>query len=629
MIKWIHQNKRSVTVFLLAGVVVLSMSFFQVDLGATREQRYAIKINDEKISFDRFNEEKQERQQSIPAEYRRFYNIPNQQIADGIIAQELLIKEATRLGLFVGDEELKNFIKKDMPGGTFDPKIYSAYLTYRRKTSQQFEEELRRQLLIDNLQTILSDISIPSKYEIERFITEQETTYDASYIEFDPVNFEKDVNVSEDGLLEKYYNEHQTDFEIPAQAQYTYVVFDPEKNANLIEISKDDIELYYSDNESDFMTPEEHRVRQIVINIPKDADDKKKEELKKKAEEAHAKASAGEVFESLVKLYSDDLATMSSNGDLGWIKKGQLDKALEQKVLKLKGQGVTEIITTPEAYKIAKVEEYKAPQLKKLEEVRTQIETELKKREGPAFLLAKAHEVFDKWSKSDKPLAEYTTPLNLNIQSTTKALDRNNDPEPTLKGLSEQILAKAKTKKQLLELGDKSVLVQIDKYDESRIPSYAEAKEKVIAAYKKVESKKICQQKASDILEGLKAGTFADLKAVANQLKIKLAEQTNISKKTARSGIFTDKDIESAVFSSAVPESKPSKVYSISDKHYLLTVTKITPPKPEDVASKFDTFKEQAKQRNASILFQSNLNRLKAQAEIDVDRSLLRESSES
>jgi len=635
MIKWIHQNKRSVTVFLIAGCVVLSMSFFKVDLGDTKRKRFAIKVDDETVSFEKFQEEKHERQQALLDQYRKLfgnkmnayvqqiYNMSNQQIIDAMISRMLLTKEAHRLNLYVGEDEFKDVIRKDMFGGNYDPIAYANFLTQKRKTSRGFEEDLKAELLTDNYKKLLTNVSLPSRRETEHFLVEQETTYDADFVEFDPSAYEKDVNVSDNAALEAYYNSRQTDFELPARVAYTYLVFDPAKNGNLVEISKDDIELYYADNESKYMKPESVKVKHIQITIPKDADDKKKEELKKKAEEAHAKATAGEPFEALVSQYSDDMASITNSGDLGWVNKGKMDKDFDSVVFKFKTPGIAPLITTDYGFHIAKIEEYKASEPKKLEEVKGEIESDIRKREAPAYTAAKAQETYDAWSKEDKPLSDIAQKFNLSVVSTQGSLEADKDPEASLKGLTKQVITMNDLKKQIIEIGDKSVLVQVDKYEESKIPTFSEAKEKVIATYKTENSKKLAKEAAQKILENIKAGTIPNLKTAADQAKLKIQEQKALSRKTPPTGVFADAEVKSRIFSTFLADGKPSDVYTVNGKNYLVSVTKINSPKPEDINSKIDTYREQALQKNAKILFDSNLARLKAAAEIDVDHSLM------
>lgn len=634
MIKWIHENKRSITVFLVASVVVLSMSFFGVDVPGSRAQRYAIKIGDEKITFDEFQKEKKERQDMMLQQYKKIlgnnfskfadqiYNMPNQDIADDIIAKRLTLQEATRLDLHVGEQQLETFIKQQVFGGNFNASTYGAYLSQTGQSARGFEERIRKELLVENYRSLLTDAAQPSKEEVQNFIKSKETLYDVNYLEFDPKNFEDKVKI-DDAELEKYYTANQTDYEIPAKIQYSYIDLSPQNSMQLVEIGSDDIEAYFSENESRYMTPEQVKVQQIQINIPKDADTAKKEEIKKKAEEAHSKASAGEKFEILVPQYSEDFLTVSKNGDLGWINKGKREKSFDEAVFPLKGPGVTSLIATDDAYFIVKVNEYKDSSLKNLAEVKSEIEAELKKREAPAFISAKAYEIFDAWEKGSKSLKDVATENKFNLQSTGKLLGEENDPDPRLKNLSGTVIAANNVPKQIVDIGESSILVEVEKYEESRIPTFAEAKADVLKNYKKEHSVALAREAAQAFVEKVAAQEKLDIKAAAKTDNLKVEEKKGISKAKPDAGIFASKELSNVIFSTTEANAKPSASVSVQGKYYVLAVSSITPPDDKLISEKFKTYETQAAADSANALIQANLNRLKNIAVIDIDNTLL------
>jgi peptidyl-prolyl cis-trans isomerase D len=633
MIKWIHQNKRSITVFLVASVVVLSMSFFGVNIGRTKGERYAIKIGDEKISFEEFQKERRDRQEMLIQQYKKMlgknysqfaqqiYNIPNQQIADDIIAKRLTRLEADRLNLYVGEEQMQSFIRDQVFGGNFNSATYNAYLTQTGQNAPAFENKLREELLIENYRSLLSDLTEPSKKEIENFIKTKETAYDVNYVEFDPKNFEEKVKV-DDAELEKYYTANQTDYEIPAKIQYNYSALNPENSMQLVDISQEDIEANYSENESRYMNPEQAKVRQIQINIPKDADKAKLDEIKKKAEEAHSKASAGEKFELLVPQYSDDFLTSTKGGDLGWITKGKKEKEFDDAVFGLKGKGIAPLIQTEAAYYIVQVEDYKEKDLKKLEEVREQIETELKKREAPAFISAKTYELYDAWEKNDKSLKDEASEGKIPYTQGGKLLAEGQDPDPKLKGLTKQVLLAHDLKKQIIDLGDNSVLVEVEKYEESRIPPFAEAKEEVLKHYKSEKSKTLAAETSQKFLESLN-DPKQDFKTAAKAENLKVEEKKGLTRAKPDSGIFANKEVLNAIFSAAQPNQKPSEIINSQGKYYAVSVTAITPPDEKTIKEKYKNYEKQARDESAETLIQANLNRMKIENEIDIDKNLL------
>lgn len=638
MIKWIHQNKRSVTVFLVGGVVVLSMSFFGIDMGSSKQQRHAIKIGDETISFEEFGREKRNRIENRIAQLRdrfgsdfskippQLLNIPNQQVVDELVAKKVLLSEAKRLALFTGDESLRSTLRNEVFAGNFNQASYAQYLNSVGMTSRAFEQGLSDDLIIQSYQRILADAVYPSRQEIKSYAEREETKYDVSILEFDPVFFEGHVTLPEDSKLEEFYNSRQTDFENPARITYKYLVLDPDKSLELVEVSDDDIALAYADNESRYMEPETLKARHIQISYPKDADQAKKDELKKRADEALGKAIAGEEFASLVTLYSDDLTTQTNGGDLGWLKRGTKDKRFDDAVFELKNSGIAPLVSTDYGFHIVKVDEYKPAAVKPIESVKNEIIQEIKKREAPAYTAAKAHEIFEDWSKGSNSFEDIATKHKLTIQNVTEPLLSNQDPEPLLRGVTKKIFEDPTNKKQIVELGDKMVIAEITNYEESKVLLFSEAKDRVITTFKREEAKKLARESADKALAGLAEKKYPSLSAAGEQFKVKPSEQKEITQKSPGTGPLTDLDIQSSIFSSAVPLEVPKRVFNIADKYYIPQVTNILRPKKEEIEKKFNDYTQSTLQSNSSNIVLSNLNRLKALAEIDVDSTIFAES---
>jgi len=136
----------------------------------------------------------------------------------------------------------------------------------------------------------------------------------------------------------------------------------------------DDSEIvgYYKLHPQEFTEPEEYKIRAVYLstagNSPAALEEKKKE--------IGDKVKAGEPFNALAKEYSDGPAK-ESEGDLGTFKKGELDKALELAVSKLKIGETSGWIETKNGWYILKLEEKKDSRLMAFEEVRKNVEERL------------------------------------------------------------------------------------------------------------------------------------------------------------------------------------------------------------------------------------------------------------
>jgi parvulin-like peptidyl-prolyl isomerase len=136
----------------------------------------------------------------------------------------------------------------------------------------------------------------------------------------------------------------------------------------------DDSEIvgYYKLHPQEFTEPEEYKIRAVYLSTEGKAP-AVLEEMKKEIE---GKVKAGEPFNVLAKEYSDGPAK-ESEGDLGTFKKGELDKALELAVSKLKTGETSGWVETKNGWYLLKLEEKKDSRLMTFEEVKKNVEERL------------------------------------------------------------------------------------------------------------------------------------------------------------------------------------------------------------------------------------------------------------
>jgi peptidyl-prolyl cis-trans isomerase SurA len=139
-----------------------------------------------------------------------------------------------------------------------------------------------------------------------------------------------------------------------------------------IQFTRDEIQKYYDEHKKDFDLPERIRLAEILIPAapPSQAKDDKGNPLppmdptpeqiaaaQAKADEAMAKLKAGSKWQDVAKQYSSG-PTAQEGGDLGFFKRGLLDKSLEDKTFALKEGDTTDVIRTKQGFVILKVLEH-------------------------------------------------------------------------------------------------------------------------------------------------------------------------------------------------------------------------------------------------------------------------------
>ncbi len=156
-----------------------------------------------------------------------------------------------------------------------------------------------------------------------------------------------------------------------------------------IQFTRDEIQKFYDEHKKDFDLPERVRLAEILIPaVPPQAqakDDKGNplpqadptpEQIaaaKTKADEAIAKLKSGAKFQDVAKEYSAG-PTSQEGGDLGYFKRGVLDKSLEDTTFALKEGGTTDVVRTKQGFVILKVIEHSAAGLQPLPKVENRIQ---------------------------------------------------------------------------------------------------------------------------------------------------------------------------------------------------------------------------------------------------------------
>jgi peptidyl-prolyl cis-trans isomerase SurA len=123
-----------------------------------------------------------------------------------------------------------------------------------------------------------------------------------------------------------------------------------------ITIGHDEIEKYYNEHKSEFVRPEQVALRSIEINTEKKSPEEIAE-LKKKAEATLKRIKEGEDFGEMAKRFSDG-STAKQGGFLGVYKRGELSKELEDVVFKMRKNDITDVMDTKQGFLILQVLEH-------------------------------------------------------------------------------------------------------------------------------------------------------------------------------------------------------------------------------------------------------------------------------
>jgi len=170
------------------------------------------------------------------------------------------------------------------------------------------------------------------------------------------------------------------------------------------------IKIAYEANAARYGEPEQRRASHILIGIKSGASDSDKVKAKERAagilREVRKSPSR---FAELAKENSSDSGSASKGGDLGFFSRGMMVPAFEEAAFRLKLNQISDLVESDFGFHIIRITGIKPGKMKSLDEVRPEIESELKKQHaGRRF--AEAAETFSNlvYEQADslKPAAE-------------------------------------------------------------------------------------------------------------------------------------------------------------------------------------------------------------------------------
>jgi peptidyl-prolyl cis-trans isomerase D len=360
MLDQMRKNSRSVLITVLFGIIILVfiINFGPQSRGSSCEQamsddhfaarvgRQVVSNNDFRYGFllsggDRYPPKiaKQERLKEA--------------VLDKLIERELLAGMAEKLGFVVTDEEVDDqiadgkivtlggasvpvaMLHKD---GRFNAESFRNFVHIQlQSTPNAFLEEQKKELLASRVRNLVRSSVAVSPDEVKADFLRKNRQINLEYLRFTSRRQEAEVTL--------------TDEEIAAYAG---------KNEAKLKETYDQKKYLYE------KAPPQRRVRQILVKVPRDADEKTDKAARDKAEGLAEKLKRGAkstgkdalTFGELARKTSDDTATKARGGDLGWKARGGMNLSgdAEDKVFAAKNGAVVGPFKGSEGYIITKIE---------------------------------------------------------------------------------------------------------------------------------------------------------------------------------------------------------------------------------------------------------------------------------
>jgi peptidyl-prolyl cis-trans isomerase D len=630
MLKIMRKNAGSWLIKVLFIIIVVVFIFWGVGTQQDNKGDRVAVVNGEAISVESFQTMYDNAVENLRRQYGdrinrdviKMFQIP-QQVMNTLVNRQLMLQEAEKLEIRVGDEELADAIQsmaEFQEAGVFNNRRYNSILSRVRLTPEAYEASKRQDMIINKLSTFLTSGVKVTDGEILDMYEWQNSSVDIDYVLFSPNDIKDPDPTGEE--LQSYYETNKESYETEPKLKVRYLAFRPDRFVDDVTISDEEIQEYYDMHPSEFEKEKTVEARHILLKVDKDAAPELVDEKRKKAEEIAKAAREGKDFAELAKEFSEG-PTREAGGLLGEFKKGDMVAPFSNAAFAMAPGEISEPVRTQFGWHVIKVEKVNDAALSPLEDVAADIREKLTREASKSLAYDKAEDAYDR-ALNDEDLEKTAADLDIELQSTDFFTEKG--PET---GFSDPALF-ASTAFELsdfdisdvLNIGDNYFILQKADAIPASIPDLADVKDAVRSDLVKKMKDERARENAEEFLALVKEGS--GMETAAKDAGFEVHNSGFFKRSASIPDIGYKPEISQAAFLLSDAKKVADTVYNGEKGYYVI---QFKARKAPDVAElddqKKETLKEQLAQKKQEDIFNKWISSIKATSDIRIEEGYL------
>ena len=301
---------------------------------------------------------------------------------EGMVRERVLLAAAKEMQLFPSAARMAMLFDSDPQFAGLrgpDGRINRDLLAAQGMTPEMFDQRLRQDFAMQQVLAGITQTPVAPAATAAAAIDPLFQRREVQLQRFEPAAYRARVTPT-DAEIEAYYKANESRFQAPEQAVIEYVVLDIEPLAKGVTVPEEDLRTYYAENASRYTVAEERRASHILINAGSDmsAADRKKARERAEALLAEVRKSPAS-FGEVARKNSQDPGSGERGGDLGFFGRGAMVKPFEDAVFAMKSGEISNLVESDFGFHIITLTGQRGGQKKAFEEVRAEIEAEVRK----------------------------------------------------------------------------------------------------------------------------------------------------------------------------------------------------------------------------------------------------------
>jgi|KBSSwiStaDraftv2_1062776.scaffolds.fasta_scaffold04856_1 peptidyl-prolyl cis-trans isomerase D len=542
----------------------------------------------------------------------------DQQILQQMVDEQAALTEADRQGIRISDEELAQQIFSipalQENGRFIGEQRYEQLLAsqYPPITKGDFEQSLRRSMMVDKLRSAVTDWVSVSDSDLEREYRNRNEKVKLQVVALTADKFRDKVTVN-DADIASYYDTHKTEYRKGESRKIRYLLVDRDQLRSRITVTPQEIESYYNSNIQQFQAPEQVRASHILLKT----DGKDEATVKKQAEDILKQAKApGADFAALAKKYSEDDGSKANGGDLDYFPKGRMVPEFEQAAFSMQPGQISDLVKSQFGFHIIKVVDKKAAATRTLDEVRAQIQGTLTTQRLDQQL---ADRTRDLDARIKKPADLDTVGKEAGLVVSETGFFARDEPVPGIGPTPEVTNQAFQIKDGEVSRGLQSprgpMYITVTGRREPYVPNLDEVKDRVRDDVIKVRAAELSKQKAGEIAAALRSAK--DFAAAAKAQGLEAKDTQLVTRGSPIPDVGVSQEVDKAAFT--LPAGGVSDPIATPTATVIVRVAERQEVTPDAFKTGKETFRTQLLNERRAQFFESYMAKAKQGMKIQVN----------
>ena len=294
----------------------------------------------------------------------------------GQLIEETVLRQYTQKQNYrIGDEELNQIIRSMdvfQNDGQFSTELYQAQLRSLGYSPLGFEEELRRNGAMEQLQggILATAFSTP-------VLEKQLTSLKNQTRKIRSLSYQADRSTIQPGpeQIEQHYLANADRYRTPESVRIDFIELSLEGVRQNIEVREEDVYARYQENKTAYTSDQYRDTSHILIKV--DSDEAADVALAK-ITEIRERIESGEDFADLAREFSEDPGSANQGGSLGEVERGVMVPTFEAALFSMEVGQLSQPVKTPFGWHLIKLDSISGGETQSFETVKSGLEDEIR-----------------------------------------------------------------------------------------------------------------------------------------------------------------------------------------------------------------------------------------------------------